>query len=102
MSEEFTRWLDNAEFITEPTQEQIAFAREVLSAEGMRVIWGMQLAAAQGYRVQLENTPLGTPERDAAASLLQGSIKGIYTLRDTLIELVEMGKRPAAPEQETE
>jgi len=97
---EFEKWLDNTDIITEPTQEEILLAREVISSEGMRVVWGLMLGTAQGKRVALENAPLGTPETDHRAAVIQGGIKGIYVLRDTLLELANMGSQPAAPEEE--
>lgn len=99
-TKEFERWLDSTEPVDEPTSEQIAQARHVLSSDGMRVIWAMLVGAAQGKRVELENAPLGTPAEAQRAAVIQGSIKGIYMVRDTLLELASMGSQPAAPDEE--
>ena len=100
-TEAFEKWLDESPFIDEPDAQQLAAARAVMSSEGMRVIWGMMLAAAHEKRVTLENLPLGTPERDHMAGVIQGGIKGIYVLRSTLLELLTIGRSQQPANEET-
>lgn len=96
----FETALDNVQEIVEPTPEQIAQARRIISDPGMLVIWGMMLGVKQAKYVQLGNLPLGTPQSDWAAALVQGHIKGIDALRFTLLDLASMGSSPAAPTKE--
>lgn len=99
-TEAFEKWLDDTAELIEPNAEQLAHARLVLSSEGMRVIWGLLVASAQAKRIELENAPCGNAEQAHRVGVIQGSIKGIYMIRDTLLELANMGSQPAAPEEE--
>lgn len=60
---------------------------ELLRHPGLQHIYGLMLGERQGLYAALSNFPMTNMETVAAASVLQGRIKGIESFRSTLLEL---------------
>lgn len=73
--------------LTELDNKQQAEAEEVLRHPGLKHIYGLMLGGRQALYAGLSNYPLTNMETVAAASVIQGRIKGIESFRDTLLEL---------------
>lgn len=80
-------FLTSLKHIVEPTSQEFDSVMELVDQPGFGVFLGMLLAAKEAFRVQLSVLPLGTPENQHLASVLQGRIQGIEVSRQTLLEL---------------
>jgi hypothetical protein len=81
-------WIEAQLPLVTPTKEQALALRSLIGGQGLGTLLGLMHGSRQTYFVQLSNCKLGTPEGVAQAAVLQGAIKGIDLLRDTLLEQV--------------
>jgi hypothetical protein len=80
-------WLESITPIAESTEQQDAAARELLGNDGLAAVIGLMLGSRQTFYTQLAHLPLDTAANVSRASVIQGQIKGIDLLRQTLLEL---------------
>jgi len=87
-ADELQKLLDNIEGVVEPNIEQRRALIEMLDTPGFKVLIGLLITSRQGLYVQLGNVQLATPEGVSRAAVLQGIIKGIDLVPQTLLDLM--------------
>lgn len=89
-------WLDTIEAKAGlNSQEQDELLR-LFAEPGLPHLISLMMGARQALYAQLANQPLSSAEAVARASVIQGQIKGIDMLPETLLEMVPPAQ--AAPE----
>lgn len=86
--EELEKFLDNIPELLEPSVEQHDAIFALMQNKGFIALLGLLQAGRQGFYMQLANTPLHDELHRHAASVIQGQIKGIDAIRDTLLSLI--------------
>jgi hypothetical protein len=83
------RWLDTATTLLpeEITGEQQLAIEGLIGNPGMLAVLGLMLSARQGMYLQVANMPLSTDAGRYQAAVLQGQIKAIDMLPQTLLDL---------------
>lgn len=81
------RWLSRLPVISDPSDEQRNALNDLYESVGLTTLLGLLLGARQGLLVFLSNLPLGTPEADCAAAVIQGKIRGLEMVSDTVREM---------------
>lgn len=74
--------------LADVSETQLTSLFKLLEHDGFPVLLGLLLGERQTKYVQLSNIKLGTPEQQVAAAVLQGQIKGLDRVRETMIEMV--------------
>ncbi len=83
-------WLEDIPLVTEIlTEEQAEALESLVGHEGFQLLLGLILAEKQGLYMRLANTPL-VEGQVIAAAVIQGQIKGIERLRETLVEQAQL------------
>jgi hypothetical protein len=83
-------WLDEVEVKTDVallTQQEMHDALELIGHPGMKVLLGLMIGSRQGCYVRLANAGLSNTAEAIAAAVIQGTIRGIDMLPNTLLEL---------------
>lgn len=80
-------WLNSIEIVAEPTGDQIDEVWKLLDEPGLAVLLGLLLGQRQGSLVTLSLVPAASVENQHTISRIQGEIKGLDALRNTLLEL---------------
>jgi len=60
---------------------------DMLKHPGFKLYAGLLLGSRQALLMALANTPLGTAEKSAQASVLQGKVHGLDLALETIVEL---------------
>lgn len=93
------RWLNSIQPLEEITSEMYdGLMRQCQNGSPLHGLIGLMLGARLGLMEQLANAPLGTAEKMAGAAVIQGAIKGMDEIRQTLLALAQRAadKQPAA------
>jgi hypothetical protein len=86
-AEEIEKWLNAVPIRTELTGAELNDLFELTANRAFKALLGLLLGERQSKLVQLANLAINSPETGARASVLQGEIKGIDKIRETLIEV---------------
>lgn len=68
---------------------QFAQLQTLIGNEAFGLFWSLVAGERANALVMLGNAKLGTPERDCAASVLQGQIAAIDILRELLLDIAD-------------
>ena len=90
--------LEDIPLRTELTSAEAAEVALALSHPGFKHIIGLMLGARQAQYVMLTNVGLGTAERSCQASVIQGKIQGLDSLRETIVSVFPPAADGSAPE----
>lgn len=85
--EEIEQWLNAVPIRTELSAIELEELFQLTENRAFKALLGLLLGERQSKLVQLANLPINSPETGARASVLQGEIKGIDKIRETLIEV---------------
>lgn len=85
--EEIEQWLNDVPIRTELSAIELEQLFLLTTNAAFKGLLGLLLGERQSKLIQLANLPLNSPETSARASVLQGEIKGIDKIRQTLIEV---------------
>ena len=83
------KWLKDQGMIDELTEEQFESVRQLIGNPSFGIFWALLRYRREESAIVLSNAPLGGPERDCAASVLQGNIRAIDGVRSLILELAE-------------
>lgn len=86
-AEEIEKWLNAVPIRTELTSAELDDLFDLTQNRAFKALLGLLLGERQSKLIQLANLALNSPEASARASVLQGEIKGIDKIRETLIEV---------------
>lgn len=84
--EETEAWLNRVPVLSEPSDEQAEALRALFGSVGLTTFLGLLLGARQALYAFMSNVPLGDAENDCAAAVVQGKIRGIELVFDTVRE----------------
>jgi hypothetical protein len=90
------KWLKDQGIIGELSEDQYESVRQLIGLPSFGIFWALLRYRREESAIVLSNSPLGGPERDCAASVLQGNIKAIDGVRDLILELAEPTDNNAA------
>lgn len=82
-------WLKKQGIIESLTDEQFESVRQLIGNPSFGIFWALLRYKREESAIVLSNAPLGGPERDCAASVLQGNIRAIDGVRELILELAE-------------
>lgn len=83
-------WLDKVEVVTDIAllpPEDVHELQSLLGSRAMSLLLGLMMGSRQGCYLQLANAELATAEGRHNAAVIQGTIRGIVMLPQTLLEL---------------
>lgn len=83
------KWLKDQGIIEALTDEQYETVRQLIGLPSFGIFWALLRFRREESAIVLSNAVLGTPERDSAASVLQGNIRAIDGVRTLILELAE-------------
>lgn len=83
------KWLKEQGVIGELDEQQYEQVRSLIGLPSFGIFWALLRYRREESAIVLSNSPLGGPERDCAASVLQGNIKAIDGVRELILELAE-------------
>lgn len=92
-------WLKQQGIIEKLDDEQFELVRKLIGNPSFGIFWALLRYRREESAVVLSNAPLGGPERDCAASVLQGNIRAIDGVRELILELAEPSDEPAAEQR---
>lgn len=77
--------------LTDPGLEDVEFEqlRSLIGYPAFGIFWSILMNQRATAAQILSNAPLGTPERDWAAGVLQGQIRGIDQIYEMLLEVAD-------------
>jgi len=85
--DELIKMLDEAPVLTKlPDVESTSAFEELLKHPGLPLLWGLLLGSKQAHFAALSAAPLGNLEEVRRAGVLQGTIRGIDMIYQTLVE----------------
>lgn len=85
--EDVERWLSSVPVYAElPDSKALEDVVSLVGHPGFYHLLGLMMGSKQAYMVQLSHIPLNNADAAARASVLQGQIKGIELLRETMLE----------------
>lgn len=90
--DDLENWLNNLPVLTTVGDKARDEFKALLGGDAMTAFLGLLLGTRQGYYAQLSNYPLGNAESSCRASVIQGHIKGIDMVIDTVRELAQSPK----------
>lgn len=79
-------WLSRVPVISQPSDEQAEALRGLFGSVGLTTLLGLILGTRQALYAFMSNVPLGGPENDCAAAVVQGKIRGLELVFDTVRE----------------
>lgn len=84
-------WLKKQGIVStdELDEQQYELVRKLIGDPSFGIFCAMLRFRAVESSVVLRNTPLGTPERDCAASVLQGHIREIDDIHSLILDIAE-------------
>lgn len=80
-------WLASLPVIATPADSQVEALRSLYGGDGLTTLLGLLLGTRQAFYAYLSNLPVGTPEADCAVAVIQGKIKGLEKVLDTVREM---------------
>ena len=83
------KWLKDQGLIDELTSEDYEEAKKLIGSRSFGIFWALLRYRREESAIFLTNAALGSPQNDCAASVLQGSIKAIDSIRDLVLDLAE-------------
>jgi hypothetical protein len=96
-AEEAQGWLTSLPVVTEiEDSKQLEAVQSLLGHEGFATFLGLLLGSRQAFYVALAAIPLDGAANAARASVLQGQIKGIDLVRQTVLEQFTPAAKPGA------
>ncbi len=93
-------WLKKQGIIADVTDEDYEQVKKLIGMPGFGIFWAMLMFHRQNQQAFLGNAPLGTPQADCAASVLQGSIKCIDHIREIILNIAEPPADAAGEDKE--
>lgn len=72
----------------------------LIGHNGFGIFWSLLAQQRAEAMSVLSNIPLGSPERDSAASVLQGQIRAIDQIRETVLDIADPQAADAAQPQD--
>jgi hypothetical protein len=97
---EIQEWLDKAEVIVQPNADQQRALEGIVGGDGLLVLLGLLVGSRQGFYLQLSQTPLSDPAQTYRAAVLQGQIKGIDLVAQTVLNMFPAAGDVSSTEQE--
>jgi hypothetical protein len=82
-------WLKKQGIIEEVSDEDFETVRQLIGNPSFGIFWAMLRWRRERSAIMLTNAPLGSPERDSAASVLQGHIKAIDEILEMVLDIAE-------------
>lgn len=82
-------WLKRQGVIDELTDEDWTQVQKLIGNPSFGIFWAMLRYRREESAIMLSNVSLGVPERDAAASVLQGQIRAIDGIRELILQIAE-------------
>lgn len=82
-------WLKKQGVIADLTDEQFESVRQLIGNPSFGIFWALLRYRREESAIFLSNAQLGGPERDCAASVLQGNMRAIDGIRELILELAE-------------
>lgn len=83
------KWLKEQGMIEALDYDQYESVRQLIGNSAFGIFWALLRYRREESAIILSNAPLGGPERDCAASVLQGNIKAIDGVRSLILEIAE-------------
>ena len=77
-------------------EDEFNMLRGLIGSTPFGIFFSLLAQLRAEAQVVLSNVPLGTPERDAVASVLQGQIRTVDQIRDLLLDIADPQKADAA------
>jgi len=93
-------WLNKQGIIEAVTDEDYEQVRQLIGSPSFGIFWAMLRWRRERSAMLLTNASLGSPERDSAASVLQGHIKAIDEIRELVLEIAEPTADAAGTDEE--
>lgn len=84
--EEIKDWLESHQPKAELLPDEAEALQSLIGNKGLGALLSLMMAARHVSYITLAALPLGTDEMVARASVIQGTIKGIDLIRETLLE----------------
>lgn len=81
--------LATVECVAEPNTLQLAELQKVLTAPGFQVFMGLLLSVRNGHLQMIANLPIVSKEDHWRTAVLQGQIKSVDIIRETLLQLYQ-------------
>ena len=94
------KWLKEQGIIEELDDEQWREVKKLIGNPSFGIFWAMLLWQRQRNATLLMNALLGSPERDAAASVLQGQARAIDEIRELILNIAEPNADAAGEQEE--
>lgn len=95
------KWLNEQGIIEDLTDDDYREVKKLIGNRSFGIFWAMLRWQRETSAIALSNASLGSPERDSAASVLQGHIRAIDQIRDLVLHLAEPTADAAANEEQT-
>lgn len=83
------KWLKEQGIIAELDNTQYEQVRKLIGNPSFGIFWALLRYRREESAVMLSNASLGSPEKDCAASVLQGNIRCIDGVRELILQLAE-------------
>lgn len=93
-------WLKKQGVIAELDDDQYREVKKLIGNPSFGIFYAMLLWHRQRSAMLLTNAPLGTPERDSAASVLQGHVRAIDEVREIILNIAEPNADAAGEDEE--
>lgn len=94
-------WLKKQGIIGDLTDEDYEQVRKLIGNPSFGIFWAILRFKREQSAIILSNASLGGPERDCAASVLQGHIRAIDDVRETILQIAEPTADAAGDEEQT-
>lgn len=82
-------WLKKQGIIEELTEDDWGQVKKLIGNPSFGIFWAMLRFKREQSAIILSNASLGGAERDCAASVLQGHIRAIDEVRETILQIAE-------------
>lgn len=90
------QWLKEQGIVAELDDTQYRLVKELIGSPSFGIFYGMLLYRRAMSAIALSNASLSSPERIAAASVLQGQIRAIDDLKEMVLQIAEPQTADAA------
>lgn len=94
------QWLKDQGMIEELDGDNLSTLQQLIGNPSFGLFWALLRWRRERSAIVLSNASLGTPERDTAASVLQGHIRAIDEIRELVLEIAEPNADAAGEEEE--
>lgn len=95
-------WLKQQGLIESLDDDQWTEVQKLIGDPAFGILYAMLMYQRAEYMVMLSNVTLGTPEKDSHASVLQGNIRAIDRMHETLLMIAEPTADAAQQNEEQE